>query len=454
LAWQGLALLLIAGSTIVACADSTTEPSVTVTTIVVTPANATLGSFGETAQLSATARDADGNVIAGVSFSWSSSDENCATVSTVGLVTAVGNGAATVTATAAGVSGTAAVTVAQIVASVTVTPASTTLTSIDETAQLAASARDANAVSAAGLVTAVANGTATVTATTEGVGGNAEVAVAQEVAAVTVTPATVHLTTLQVTVQLTAGADDANGHAVAGKTFTWESSDESVATVSSAGLVTAEANGTATITATTDGVGGDAEVTIAQEPATVTVVPATVTFTSLGETVRLDATAHDDGGNEIAAISFTWESSDEGTATVTASGLVTAVANGMALVTATADGVADTVDVTVAQEVATVGVTPETTSLTALGETAPLAASALDANGHEVAGATFTWSSSDETVVAVSAAGLVTAVANGTATVTANGRSKGRLSGGEPDWSVDLRRGCDTAIHRGGVGRQ
>jgi uncharacterized protein YjdB len=138
LAWQGLALLLIAGSTIVACADSTTEPSVTVTTIVVTPANATLGSFGETAQLSATARDADGNVIAGVSFSWSSSDENCATVSTVGLVTAVGNGTATVTATAAGVSGTAAVTVAQIVASVTVTPASTTLTSIDETAQLAA----------------------------------------------------------------------------------------------------------------------------------------------------------------------------------------------------------------------------------------------------------------------------------------------------------------------------
>jgi uncharacterized protein YjdB len=214
------------------------------------------------------------------------------------------------------------------------------------------------------------------------VGGNAEVAVAQEVAAVTVTPATVRLTTLQATVQLTAGAEDANGHAVAGKTFTWESSDESVATVSSAGLVTAEANGTATITATTDGVGGDAEVTIAQEPATVTVVPATVTFTSLGETVRLDATAHDDGGNEIAAISFTWESSDEGTATVTASGLVTAVANGMALVTATADGVADTVDVTVAQEVATVGVTPETTSLTALGETAPLAVPVLRSPGR------------------------------------------------------------------------
>jgi uncharacterized protein YjdB len=53
--------------------------------------------------------------------------------------------------------------------------------------------------------------------------------------------------------------------------------------------------------------------------------------------------------------------------------------------------------VTVAQIVASVTVTPASTTLTSIDETAQLAASARDANGHEVAGATFTWSSSDET---------------------------------------------------------
>ncbi|MFQ6047702.1 MAG: PQQ-binding-like beta-propeller repeat protein, partial [Gemmatimonadales bacterium] len=52
------------------------------------------------------------------------------------------------------------------------------------------------------------------------------------------------------------------GSAISGKTFTWASSDESVATVSSSGLVTAVASGMATITATTDAVSGEATITV------------------------------------------------------------------------------------------------------------------------------------------------------------------------------------------------
>jgi uncharacterized protein YjdB len=437
-AWLASAVVLIGGSTIVACGDSVTQPSATVTSIEVTPTTATLVSFGEAAQLSAAAHDADGRTVAGISFTWSSSDEHCATVNPAGLVTAAGNGAVTVTAAYKGVSGTASVTIAQAVAAVVVTPLSTTLTSIDETAQLTASARDANThpiagatftwessdgnvvtVSTNGLVTAVENGTATITATTDGFSGDADVTVAQEVAAVSVTPKDVRFTALEEKQQLTAGAEDANRHAVAGKTFTWSSSDESVATVDSDGLATAEKNGTVTITATTDGVGGDAEVTVAQEAATVTVAPTAVAFTSLDETAQLDATARDDRGNEIVTISFTWESSDQDVATVSDAGLVKAKGNGTAMVTATADGVADTVDVTVAQEVVAVSVTPEATSLAALGETAQLAASAQDANDYEVAGKTFTWQSSNQNIATVSSTGLATAEANGTATVTA-----------------------------------
>ena len=84
-------------------------------------------------------------------------------------------------------------------------------------------------------------------------------------AAVTVSPAVASLTALGATVQLTADVRDQNGQAMAGATVTWASSAAAVATVNSAGLVTAAGNGTATITATAGGVSGGAMVTVAQE---------------------------------------------------------------------------------------------------------------------------------------------------------------------------------------------
>ena len=68
----------------------------------------------------------------------------------------------------------------------------------------------------------------------------------------------------------------------------------------------------------------------------------------------------------------------------------------------------------------TVTVSPATHELTALGATVQLTAEAFDANGHRVAGAEFSWESSDPSVATVDAAGLVTGVAEGTATITAS----------------------------------
>ena len=87
------------------------------------------------------------------------------------------------------------------------------------------------------------------------------------VASVAVTPSTATLVSLGETIQLAASALDASGNAVADKTFTWSSSDDSIATVSDAGLVTAVVDGPVTITATTAGVEGTAAIEIAQEAA-------------------------------------------------------------------------------------------------------------------------------------------------------------------------------------------
>jgi hypothetical protein len=85
------------------------------------------------------------------------------------------------------------------------------------------------------------------------------------VATVAVTPVTVSLNA-GATQQLTATPRDANGNALTGRVITWGSSSTSIATVSSAGLVTAVSAGVATITATSEGKSGTAVVTVTAAP--------------------------------------------------------------------------------------------------------------------------------------------------------------------------------------------
>lgn len=75
-----------------------------------------------------------------------------------------------------------------------------------------------------------------------------------------------------------------------------------------------------------------------------------------------------------------------------------------------------------------VTVSPAVATLFSPGDTVRLRAQALDGQGNAVAGAEFSWASSDGSVVTVDVGGLVTAVSGGTATVTAREGSLG-LSG-------------------------
>src|ERR1035438_5357578 len=111
----------------------TTGPVATVT---VAPASATI-AIAATQQFTATAKDAQGNVISGVSFTWNSSMASVATVNTNGLAKGVGQGSGTITATASNVTGSAALTVNAVttgpVATVMVAPASAIIRSEEHT---------------------------------------------------------------------------------------------------------------------------------------------------------------------------------------------------------------------------------------------------------------------------------------------------------------------------------
>jgi len=426
-----------------------TAASVTVTgcplpvaSVSVTPATATIG-VGQTAQYAAITRDAFGNPLGGRTVTWSSSNPAVATVNGAGQATGVAVGAATLTATSEGKSGTAAITVTTVpVASVTVSPATATV-QVGQTMQLAAAPKDANGnslsgrtitwasgstavatVSASGFVTGVAAGSVTITATSEGQSGTATITVSTvPVASVTVSPSTASVPVGQ-TVQLTATPKDASGNPLSGRPVSWGSSNTAVATVSGSGVVTGVTAGAATITATSEGQSGTATITVSTVPvASVTVSPGTASV-QVGQTVQLTATSKDASGNPLSGRPVSWGSSNTAVATVSAGGLVTGVTAGAATITATSEGQSGTATVTVSTvPVASVTVSPSTASVQ-VGQTVQLTATPKDASGNPLSGRTVSWGSSNTAVATVTASGLVTGKAAGTATITATSEGK------------------------------
>ena len=333
--------------------------------VVVAPDADTLVALGDTVRLVAEGTDANGHMVGGVEFTWTSADTAVAEVDGSGLVTAAGNGEAAVTAAADGASASAAVTVEQEVVAVVVAPDSATVVERD-TLRMTATAADANShavaaveftwasgdtlvarVDGSGLVTGVAGGEVAVTATAFGVTGRAELMVSVAVpTTVAVTPDTVRFAALGQTVQLAAEVRDQIGRVMPGAVVSWSSGDTLVAVVDAGGLVTGMRNGTVTITATAGEATGAATAVVMQVAGSVVVSPAEP-IVALGDTLRLAAEAFDENGHVVEGAEFTWASSDGAVARVDGSGLVSGVGEGITAVTATTGEASGSVDITV-----------------------------------------------------------------------------------------------------------
>ena len=221
------------------------------------------------------------------------------------------------------------------------------------------------------------------------------------------------------TLRLTATASNVYGQAVSGAEFVWASGNTAVAVVDASGLVTGVGAGEVQVTATAAGVTGRAELTVVVPvPTTVAVTPDTVVLTALGHSTQLTAEVRDQAGRAMDGVAVAWSSADTTVAVVDSSGLVTAVGSGAVTVTATAGEAAGEARVNVMQLAGSVTVSPSMDSV-ALGDTLRLVAEAYDESGHVVAGAEFTWSSSDAPVASVDPSGLVRGAGEGTATITA-----------------------------------
>jgi uncharacterized protein YjdB len=414
-----------------------------VATVAVTPPSANL-NVGEKIFLSASLRDASGNILTGRALSWSTSDPAIATVTSSGEVTGIGGGNATITASSEGQTGTSAISVGLVpVASVTVAPASGTV-DIGATLQLSATTSDAAGntltgrvvtwsssadaiatVSSTGLVTGMSAGVATITATSEGQSGTSSVTVNPvqppppvPVASVSVNPSTVTVT-VGGSQTVTATPLDAVGNPLTGRVITWSSANTGIAAVNSSGVITATGVGNTTVTATSGGQSGVVTVNVsAPSVATVTVSPSPVSV-NVNWTVSLSATPRDANGNVVSGAPVTWSSSDPSIAVVSSSGVVTGISVGSATITASsgAGSGSATVNVQLAP-VNRVVVTPNNPTIDEK-ETVQLSATLYDARNNVLSGRVISWTSADQSRVTVDKQGLATGVKKGNVTVTA-----------------------------------
>lgn len=276
-----------------------------------------------------------------------------------------------------------------------------------------------------GVITGVAPGTVSITATSEGRSGSASVTVVPApVTTVVVSAPSTTLVTAR-TLQAAAQLRDERGNALTGRTVAWSSSAPAVATVNETGLVTGVSSGTVTITATSEGRTGTLSLAVVPPPVATVSVSLRQSTVPLGTTTTATAVMRDDRGVELPGRAVSWSSATPAVATVSLTGVVTAVSTGTAVISATSEGQSGSATVTVIRPpVAAVNVVLSPSSLLP-GQTAQAAAQAVDATGAVLTGREISWSSSNPAVATVNAAGLVSAVSVGSVQIvaTSEGRS-------------------------------
>lgn len=265
-----------------------------------------------------------------------------------------------------------------------------------------------------GVVNAVAEGSATITVTTDDGGYTATCAVTVKPRATGVSLAPTELSIKMGDSPVTLSANVMPANAI-NKNVTWSSSDDNIVTVDQSGSITAVAKGTAviTVTAVDGGFSATCAVTVTQPVTGVSLSPSELSMKVGNVSVTLTATVMPDNASDKGV---TWSSSDSSVARVE-NGTVSAVGKGTAVITVTTDdgGFTATCDVTVTQPVTGVSLSQDSIFITTADDPKTLTATVAP---HNASDSKVTWSSSDESVAAVDQNGNVTAVGTGTAVIT------------------------------------
>lgn len=357
---------------------------------------------------------------------WSSSDPTIATV-VDGKVNAVSVGEATITAECNGFSDTCKVTIVNPLTGIslnknilslnkgktaTLTASKVPLDTTDTTPITFSSDNDAVAtVDAAGTVTAISNGTATITATCGSYTATCEVTVENLLAGLKIDKEIVAIDNGQ-TIELHVEKDPIDTSN--SEPIVWTSNNEAVATVDENGVVTGVGNGTAIIKASCGEFEVTCEVTVLVHIESIEITNGDITLYK-GQTEVLDVTFNPSDFSDSKTL--IWSTDNEDVVTLS-NGTVIAKGVGTATITAeTVNGKKASIMVTVPEVKAEQLVLNKNITTIEKGEKETLLATVLPENTTD--DVLVLWSSNNDDIAYVDADGVVTAVAPGEAIITA-----------------------------------
>ena len=422
----------------------------TVSSIQVTPGSVTLAK-GTKRNFMAVAVFSDGSSQdISTQASWQSSNTSVASIDAKGVAQANSVGSANISAQFQGVTSNAAtVTVnSASVTSIQVSPGSASIANGTTKAFMAValysdgSSQDVSSqvswestqiavatIDSSGLSHGLSVGSTQIIAHFQEVNSNAAslTVTAATVASVQVTPASASLAkgTTQAFVAKAMFTDGSSQDVTA--QATWTSSDLSVATISAAGVLQANNEGSSTIRARFNGMNSSAvNITVtAATIATVELSPSSATLAKGTSQTFMAMAMFTDGSSQDVSTQVTWKSSNLAVATISGAGKAQALTLGSTVINARFQGIdSNSVNLMVTEAViSSIDVTPSAATI-AKGEMQNFTATAMfsDGSSQDIT-AQVTWKSSQLAIASISAAGLAQGLNEGSAEITANFQS-------------------------------
>lgn len=364
---EGMVIAVAVGVTTVSAEANGKTASVAVTvtpeaanSVTITPNTLTLRETN-TRQLTAVARNAQGLIITGRTFRWGSSNSAVASVDQSGNIVAVSAGSAVIMAEADQATGQALINVTRIpVVACRLAPTSSKVT-VSQSVQPTITLLDSSGtslpltgrplvwtssnevvavVSQSGLVTTRKAGTSTITAASAD-NPTANCSMSVEAADARIDKVIIQPKVGSVRLGLSrvmgyALFDSVGGPIPTGRTVTWRTTEPNTLRVSQLGEVTGLALGTGRVIVSAEGIADTATLTVTKIPlASVIITPIQTTVTE-GQTTQLRVTMTDSTGAEVTDRPLEWTTSDPSRASVTQTGLVSAIAAGTVTISAIA----------------------------------------------------------------------------------------------------------------------
>ncbi|MDB4909134.1 MAG: Ig domain protein group 2 domain protein [Gemmatimonadetes bacterium] len=217
-------------------------------------------------------------------------------------------------------------------------------------------------------------------------------------------------------VTLSATVLDAAGARLAGRSVTWTTSSDAIATVSQLGEVRAVGPGRATIAAASEGRSGSAEFNVIEPVASVELT-ATQPWVRVNDTGPITVVLRSATGKVLTGRPIQWNSVTSSVATISSTGVAFGLTPGSTVVTATSEGHSGSVTVQVVERVSSVSVSIEPSTFF-IGDSVLARPTLLGASGLELTGRAITWFVNTPAAT-VDANGMVHGSYIGAATITA-----------------------------------